>query len=48
MDTGLDTVMCGTAFLKNPGLVFKFADDLGVDVRMPNQIQWAFHGRGKK
>jgi hypothetical protein len=34
-------------FQKNPGLVFAFADDLGVDVRMPNQIRWAFAGRNK-
>lgn len=47
-DSGLDGVICGSAFLKNPGLVFQFADELEVDVRMPNQIQWAFHGRGKK
>ncbi|MCJ1443254.1 MAG: hypothetical protein MMC23_003752 [Stictis urceolatum] len=48
METGLDAVLIGTAFLKNPGLVFKFGDDLDVDVRMPNQIQWAFKGRGKR
>ena len=27
-------------FQKNPGLVFTFADELGVEVQMPNQIRW--------
>jgi len=45
---GLDLVICGRTFQKNPGLVFTFADELGVDVVMPNQISWAFGGRGKK
>jgi hypothetical protein len=33
---------------KNPGLVYSFADDLNHDVKMANQIGWAFKGRGKK
>jgi hypothetical protein len=40
-EDGLDLVAVGRAFQKNPGLVFAFADDLNVDVRMPNQIGWA-------
>ena len=46
VDDGLDIVAVGRMFQKNPGLVFSFADELGIDVRMPNQIQWAFKGRG--
>jgi 2,4-dienoyl-CoA reductase-like NADH-dependent reductase (Old Yellow Enzyme family) len=38
----LDLIAVGRAFQKNPGLVFSFADELEVNVRMPNQIQWAF------
>lgn len=45
---GLDVVMCGRWFLKNPGLVYSFADDLEVDVKMANQIAWGFKGRTKK
>lgn len=38
----------GRMFQKNPGLVFAFADELEVQVVMPNQIGWGFGGRGKK
>ena len=37
----MDLAIVGRAFQKNPGLVFTFADELEVDVRMPNQIAWA-------
>jgi 2,4-dienoyl-CoA reductase-like NADH-dependent reductase (Old Yellow Enzyme family) len=47
-DTGLDIATVGRAFQKNPGLVFSWADELDVEVRMPNQIRWGFAGRGKK
>ncbi|KAH8820641.1 hypothetical protein F5884DRAFT_56983 [Xylogone sp. PMI_703] len=43
---GLDIVAVGRFFQKNPGLVFAWADELGVTVQMPNQIRWAFAGRG--
>ncbi|KAK6208536.1 NADH:flavin oxidoreductase/NADH oxidase [Colletotrichum tabaci] len=45
---GLDLVFVGRGFQKNPGLVFAWADELGVQVNMPNQIRWGFGGRGKK
>ena len=45
---GLDLAIVGRMFQKNPGLVFTFADELGVEVNMPNQIRWGFGGRGKK
>ncbi|KAF2452827.1 NADH-dependent flavin oxidoreductase [Lineolata rhizophorae] len=48
MEKGLDGVMVGRAFLKNPGLLFSWADELDADVQMPNQIRWAFKGRGGK
>ena len=47
LQAGLDVVMAGRWFQKNPGLVFSMADDLNADVRMPNQIGWGFGGRGK-
>lgn len=46
IDNGLDVVFVGRMFQKNPGLLFRFGDELEVDVRMPNQISWAFRGRG--
>ena len=46
LDNGLDAVTVGRAFQKNPGLLFAWGDELGVDVRMPNQIAWGFKGRG--
>ena len=47
LDQGLDLVIVGRGFQKNPGLVFAWADELGVEVQMPNQIRWGFGGRGK-
>lgn len=47
IEEGLDLVIVGRQFQKNPGTVFAFADDLGVDVKMPHQIGWGFKGRGK-
>ncbi|KAF2212458.1 hypothetical protein CERZMDRAFT_112138 [Cercospora zeae-maydis SCOH1-5] len=44
----LDLVIVGRGFQKNPGLVFKWGDDLGIHVNMPNQIRWGFGGRGSK
>ena len=44
----LDLAVAARMFQKNPGLVFAWADELGVQVQMPNQIRWGFGGRGKK
>ncbi|KZF23035.1 FMN-linked oxidoreductase [Xylona heveae TC161] len=46
LDQGIDVVMCGRWFQKNPGLVYAYADELGVEVKMANQIAWGFRGRG--
>jgi 2,4-dienoyl-CoA reductase-like NADH-dependent reductase (Old Yellow Enzyme family) len=48
LEEGLDLVIVGRGFQKNPGLVFAWADELGVEVQMPNQIRWGFGGRGGK
>lgn len=44
---GLDYVTVGRGFQKNPGLVFSWADELGVHVQMPNQVSFVscFLGR---
>ncbi|KAL3431589.1 hypothetical protein BDV09DRAFT_198575 [Aspergillus tetrazonus] len=44
LQQGLDVVMCGRWFQKNPGLVYQFADELGVKVKMSTQYGWAFQG----
>lgn len=43
-----DIVVAGRAFQKNPGLVWAWAEDLGVEINLANQIRWGFGGRGKK
>ncbi|KAI0147810.1 hypothetical protein GGR57DRAFT_475900 [Xylariaceae sp. FL1272] len=46
LQSGLDVTFAGRWFQKNPGLVYEFADDIGADVKMANQIGWGFGGRG--
>jgi 2,4-dienoyl-CoA reductase-like NADH-dependent reductase (Old Yellow Enzyme family) len=46
LEEGLDLAIAGRMFQKNPGLVWAWADDLGVQVRQANQIRWGFGGRG--
>lgn len=48
LQSGIDVVMAGRWFQLNPGLAQAFADELGVKVRMANQIGWALQGRGKR
>ncbi|KAG6908055.1 hypothetical protein DXG01_006361 [Tephrocybe rancida] len=43
-----DVVLVGRGFQKNPGLVWTFADDLGVEIRQADQIGWGFGGRAAK
>lgn len=38
LQQGRDVIICGRWFQKNPGLVYANADELGVDVKMANQI----------
>jgi len=44
-DVPLDVAMAGRMFQKNPGLVWAWAEDLGVSIYVANQIGWAFGGR---
>lgn len=46
LEEGLDVAISGRMFQKNPGLVWAWADDLGVKIRQANQIRWGFGGRG--
>jgi len=41
-----DVCLVGRAFQKNPGTVWKFAEDLGVEIFMSHQIEWPYVGRG--
>ncbi|KAL4922309.1 hypothetical protein BDW62DRAFT_172253 [Aspergillus aurantiobrunneus] len=43
---GLDITLVGRGFQKNPGLVWTFAEELGVEIGMANQIRWGFASRG--
>lgn len=43
---GLDIALIGRGFQKNPGLVWTFAEELGVEISMANQIRWGFSSRG--
>jgi 2,4-dienoyl-CoA reductase-like NADH-dependent reductase (Old Yellow Enzyme family) len=41
----LDVVVVGRMFQKNPGLVWSWAEELGVEINVANQIRWGFGGR---
>ncbi|KAG4417124.1 hypothetical protein IFR04_009760 [Cadophora malorum] len=41
----LDAVLVGRMFQKEPGLVWRFAEELGVQINVANQIRWGFGGR---
>ncbi|KAF6240046.1 hypothetical protein HO173_001656 [Letharia columbiana] len=45
LEGGLDLAIVGRMFQKNPGLVWTFAEELGVQVNVANQIRWGFGGR---
>ena len=46
LDEGLDLAIVGRGFQKHPGLVWAWAEELGVEVNAANQIRWGFGGRG--
>ncbi|KAH7871254.1 FMN-linked oxidoreductase [Lentinula edodes] len=41
-----DVCLVGRHFQKNPGLVWAFAEELGIRISLANQISWGFYGRG--
>ncbi|KAK3312667.1 hypothetical protein B0H66DRAFT_378727 [Apodospora peruviana] len=47
-DEPLDVVLAGRMFQKNPGLVWAWAEELGVGIYQANQIGWGFGGRATR
>ena len=45
LEEGLDLAIAGRMFQKNPALVWQWAEDLGVQINVANQIRWGFGGR---
>ena len=45
LEEGLDAVFAGRMFQKNPGLVWYWAEELGIQINVANQIRWGFGGR---
>lgn len=45
LEEGLDLAVVGRMFQKNPGLVLSFAEELGVEINVANQIRWGLGGR---
>lgn len=45
LEEGLDAVFVGRMFQKNPAIVWTFAEELGVQINVANQIRWGFGGR---
>ena len=45
LEEGLDVAIVGRMFQKNPGLVWTFAEELGAQINIANQIRWGFGGR---
>ncbi|OSX64135.1 hypothetical protein POSPLADRAFT_1138382 [Postia placenta MAD-698-R-SB12] len=45
-EQGVDMVLVGRQFLKDHQSVWTFAQQLGVEIHLPNQVDWVFKGRG--
>ncbi|OCH89193.1 FMN-linked oxidoreductase [Obba rivulosa] len=41
-----DLIFVGRQFLRDHQTVWTFARDLEVEIRLPNQVEWVFRGRG--
>lgn len=52
LEDGLDLAIVGRMFQKNPAIVWTWAEELGVEINVANQIAWGFGmsntGRGSK
>jgi 2,4-dienoyl-CoA reductase-like NADH-dependent reductase (Old Yellow Enzyme family) len=46
-DVPLDLIAAGRMFQRNPGLVWAWADELGVSIKLANQVGWGVAGRKK-
>lgn len=47
-DEPLDVALAGRMFQKNPGLVWAWAEELGVGIYVASQIGWGFGGRATR
>ncbi|GAB1319189.1 NADH-dependent flavin oxidoreductase [Madurella fahalii] len=47
-DEPLDVAMVGRMFLKNPGLIWAWAEELETGIHIASQIGWGFGGRATK
>ncbi len=45
LQDGLDLILVGRYFLRNPGLVWTWADELGIRLHQAGQYSWGFYGR---
>jgi len=45
LEDGLDLAIAGRMFQKDPSLVWTWAEQLGVQINVANQIRWGFGGR---
>nr|KAK5435724.1 NADH-dependent flavin oxidoreductase [Exophiala xenobiotica] len=45
LEKGLDLAIAARMFQKNPALVWAWAEELGVEINVANQIRWGFGGR---
>lgn len=45
LQEGLDAVMVGRGFQKNPGLVWQWAEELRVEVSVAKQMGWGFRSK---
>lgn len=45
LEEGLDIAVAGRMFQKTPSLVWEWAEEMGVEINVANQIRWGFGGR---
>ena len=45
LEEGLDLAIVGRMFQKNPSTVWTFAEELGIQINVANQIRWGVGGR---
>ncbi|KAI0765851.1 FMN-linked oxidoreductase [Trametes elegans] len=41
-----DVILAAKQLLNDPAATRRFAEELGVEVKLPNQLDWSFNGRG--
>ncbi|TFY60882.1 hypothetical protein EVJ58_g4864 [Rhodofomes roseus] len=46
VDMGIDLAAVGRQFLRDHQTVWTFAEQLGVEIKLPNQVGWVYGGRG--